>query len=64
MDIFGLEVHKAETREVLEKTQEQRKNNPKHNILMDLWLNEIEMAASREISRIIAYENNTYGVVL
>ena len=64
MDIFGLEVHKAETREIVEKTQEQRKNNPEHNILQDLWLNEIEDAASKEISRIIAFENNTYGVAL
>ena len=64
MDIFGLEVHKAETREILKKTQEQRKNNPEHNILQDLWLKEIENEASNEIRRIIAFENNTYGVAL
>ena len=64
MDIFGLEVYKAETREILKKTQEQRGKNPEHNILQDLWLKEIENEASKEIRRIIAFENNTYGIAL
>ena len=60
MDIFGLEVYKAETRDLVSKTREKRASNSKENSLTDLWLSNVDEAATNELRRISDFEIYTF----